>query len=110
MESNLCSRDEDIYFNSNQCSGVFPTSGSATGTRIVLVAKMRATVFAMCQGDQAVKYENHQEPRNYGAILGNYKKAQYIIFSGLVIHPSSRAHKEEPACQGGAKSSLIFNA
>ena len=69
MESNLCSRDEDIYFNSNQCSGVFPTSGSATATRIVSVGKMRATVFAMCQGDQAVKNENHQEPINYGLYL-----------------------------------------
>ena len=75
MESDLCSADEDINYNSYQCSGVFPTSGSATGTRIVSVAKMRATVFAMCQGDQAVKYENYQEPINYGAILGNYKKA-----------------------------------
>ena len=69
MESNLCSRDEDIYFNSNQCSGVFPTSGSATATRIVSVGKMRATVSAMCQGDQAVKKENHQEPINYGLYL-----------------------------------------
>ena len=70
MESNLCSAEEDIlYYNSNQCSGVFPTSGSATATRIVSVAKMRATVFAMCQGDQAAKYENHQEPINYGLYM-----------------------------------------
>ena len=88
-----------MYYNSNQCSGVFPTSGSATGTRIVSVAKMRATVFAMCQGDQAVKYENHQEPINYGAILGNYKKAQFIsILVFRTCDPSQFTCAQGGAC------------
>ena len=101
MESNLCSADElkILYYNSNQCSGVFPTSGSATGTRIVSVEKMRATVFAMSQGDQAVKYENHQEPINYGAILGNYKKAQFIsILVFRTCDPSQFTCAQGGAC------------
>ena len=65
---------EDIYYDSNQYSGAFPTSGSATGTRIVSVGKTRATVFAMCQGDQVVKYENRQEPINYWLYLAIIKR------------------------------------
>ena len=47
----------------------------------------------------SIKYENHQEPINYGAILGNYKKAQFIsILVFRTCDPSQFTCAQGGAC------------